>query len=253
MVYGIYQSAAGLQLNQYRQSVLSNNLANIETVGFKHDLTLVRERQVESREGFADPAWTDPTLDRMTGGSFVAPTYTVFSQGPFKETGNQLDVALDGDGFFMVQAGNEVRYTRDGRFAVNDQGELVTFAGKHQVLDESGKPILVPIEAKDRLSIDQNGRVRAGRTEFATLGIADFADKTCLLKTGGNLFKAVGATPTLGNTSLRTKMIEGSTVEPTQAMVSMIQVSRAYQLNATLVGLADSTLGRAVNDIGRIR
>ena len=80
MVYGIYQSAAGMIVNQYRQAVLANNLANLDTVGFKHDLTIVRERQVETAEDGLSGRLSDRMLDRMTGGSLVAPTVTSFEQ-----------------------------------------------------------------------------------------------------------------------------------------------------------------------------
>jgi len=253
MVYGIYHSAAGLQVNQYRQEVLANNLANAATVGFKHDLTVVRERQVESREGPSDPSWSNRLLDEMSGGSLVAPTYTTFEQGENEITGNPLDVAIAGDGFFVVGDGNQERYTRDGRFVVNRKGELVTAAGNRPVQGEAGRPVVVPAGARGRVRIDANGQVRAGDTVCGRLRTVDFPDKSLLRKTGGNLFEALGVEPINADVELRPRTIERSTVDPARTMVSMIEVARAYQFNATLLGLADSTLGRAVNDIARIR
>lgn len=252
MIYGIYQSAAGLQVNQYRQSVLANNLANLDTPGFKHDLTIIREREVESREGLADRSWTDPMLDRMTGGSLVAPTFTDFDQGNIERTGQPLDAAIQGDGFFTVLDGDEVRYTRDGRFVVNDQGELVTAAGHRPVLNESGSPIVVTPDAAEHVTIEANGEIRAGAQGFGRVGIVAFDDNENLVKVGGNLFQAVGVEPQPRETQLRTRAYETSTVDPTASMVSMIEVTRAYELNATLIGLADSSLARAVNDIARL-
>lgn len=251
MVYGIYQSAAGLQLNQYRQDVLANNLANLETAGFKHDLTVVRERPSATREGAGRPDWSDPSLAGLTGGSYVSPTYTAFTQGPLRSTGGRLDVAIVGDGFFEVQDGDQVRYTRDGRFAINVRGELVTPAGL-KLLGESGAPITVPLDQIDEVAITQDGDVRAGKNELGRLSIVDFEDKNGLRKVGGNAFEAVSVSPVSTSATLKPQFIEGSTVEPTQAMVSMIEVNRAYELNATLIGLADGTLGRAVNDIARL-
>lgn len=253
MVYGIYQSAAGLQVNQYRQAVLANNLANVDTAGFKHDLTIVRERQVESDEGFSQSSWSDPVLDRMSGGSLVSPTVTVFAQGMIKDTGSPLDVAIAGEGFFTVQDGNAMRYTRDGRFALNEAGELVTVAGNNQVLNDQGEPIVVNGVPTERVRIQASGEVRAGDTSFGRVGVVAFDDTSRLRKVGGNLMQAMGASPVPHDAQLRTGAIESSTVDPTQAMVSMIEVTRAYEMNATLIGLADSTLGRAVNDIARLR
>jgi len=125
MVYGTYLSATGLKTNQYRQEILANNLANVDTVGFKQDLAVIRERPIERREDAVDPSLSQDVLDPMTGGSLVAPTYTTFEQGMIQKTGNPLDVALRDDGFFTVEAQGQEHYTRDGRFTINAEGELV--------------------------------------------------------------------------------------------------------------------------------
>lgn len=255
MVYGAYLSAGGLMVNQYRMEVLANNLANAETAGFKQDLTVVRERRAEAAARMAGLEASAPWLQDMTGGSLVAPTVTSFEPGSIETTGRPLDVALTGDGFFRVAGPNgQERYTRDGRFTVNEAGELVTVAGSHEVLDDSGSPIVVPANARERVRIDAGGQVMSGDTRLAALGIVNFADQSLLRKTGGNLIESLGAKPTaMDDAALQVGAVEQSNVEPTQAMVAMIEVSRAYQMNATLIGLADSTLARAVSDIGRIR
>lgn len=254
MVYGIYLSAAGLQANQYRMEVLANNLANADTVGFKHDLTVMRERRAEAREGMRDPDASQSSLSEMTGGSLVAPTITSFEDGAVDRTGRPLDVAIAHGGFFKVQTADGERYTRDGRFLLSPAGELVTAVGGNTVLDVAGQPILVPPVAASDIRIDGSGEVRAGKAKASCgrIGIVDFDDRSLLRKIGGNLFESLGATPRDVKGSLISGALEKSNVDPVQSMVSMIEVTRAYQLNATLVGLADQTLGRAVNDIGRI-
>lgn len=253
MVYGIYMSAAGLQTNQYRMEVLANNLANTDTPGFKHDLAVVRERLVASRERMAGLDAGDQALDGMTGGSLVAPTVTSFEQGPIEMTDRPLDVAINGEGFFRVETPQGERYTRDGRFLINADGGLVTAAGFHPVLNANGTPIVLPPEAASAARIDGGGVVRAKDTSYGRLGVVGFDDQTLLRKTGGNLVESLGATSHDVTADLRSGALEKSTVDPTRAMVTMIEVSRAYELNSTMVGLADATLGRAVNDIGRIR
>lgn len=254
MIYGIYSSAGGMLVNQYRQEVLANNLANVSTAGFKPDVAVVRERQVESRESLVDPALSNALLDDMTGGSLVAPTFTSFEQGPVQPTGNPLDAAINGDGFFVVQDGTVQRYTRDGRFTINGDGQLVTVAGGKPVLDASGREIVIPRQASGRARIDSSGEVRVGDTVVGKLGVVGFDDPQLLRKVGANLLQATGGTKGRQvEANLAVASVEGSGVDPTQTMVSMIEVNRAYQLNATLVGLADSTLGRAVNDIARIQ
>ena len=253
MIYGIYQSAAGLMTNQYRQDVLANNLANVGTVGFKHDLAVVRERRIQAHEGLAGLTTGDRLLDGLTGGSLVAPTYTSSEQGALDETGRPLDAALVGDGYFAVHDGQGERYTRDGRFTLNANGELVTVAGGHRVLDVSGGPITVTGPEAGSARLHTDGSMRIGDQVVGQLRIVDIQEKNNLRKQGGNLFQAVGQRPTVSQAELRVGMVEQSTVDPMQAMVAMIESSRAYQLNATMIGLADATLSRAVNDIPRLR
>lgn len=252
MVYGIYLSATGLQTNQYRQEILANNLANLDTVGFKQDLAIIRERAIESREDAVDPELSQDLLDPMTGGSLVAPTFTTFEQGMVERTGNPLDVALQGDGFFAVEDQGVERYTRDGRFTINEDDELVTVNGQH-VLSDSGASIALPPESEGDVTIDGNGYVRIGQTLVSKLRTVKFDDNNLLRKVGGNVFQSLGANPHRADLNLEVGAVERSTVEPTRAMVSMMQVSRLYEMNAQMIGLADSTLSRAVNDIARIR
>lgn len=253
MVYGLWLSAAGLQANQYRQDVIANNLANVDTVGFKRDLSLFSERPTASREEFGDSTMSNRMLDQMSGGTFVSPTYTSFEQGPILETDKPYDLALEGDGFFTVRDGKQIAYTRDGRLALDTQGNLVTFAGARPVLNEAGQPIRIQPEQRDSLRIADDGTVRAGAATIAKLGIVDFVDKTQLRKVGSNLFEAPDKAQTKpAAASVRSGAVEASTVDPTKAMVAMIEASRAYQLNSTMITMQDTMLGRAANDIAKL-
>jgi flagellar basal-body rod protein FlgF len=253
MVYGIYSSAAGLMTSQYRQDVLANNLANVATTGFKQDLTAIRERLPASREELTDRAASDASLAGMTGGSLVAPTYTSFEPGAVETTGNPLDVAIAGEGFFRIRSGSAESFTRDGRFTLNADGKLMTATGHAEVLDTGGRPIKVPPALKERVRIDANGQVRAGSRSFGEIGVARFDDPSLLRKTGGNLLESLGAKAVETQATLQPGSIEASNVDATRTMVSMIEASRAYQMNATMIGLADQTLGRAVNEIARVK
>lgn len=253
MVYGIYSSAAGLQVNQYRQEVLANNLANVATAGFKQDLAVIRERRPASLEELGAADRSAEALAGLTGGSFVAPTYTSFAAGASETTGNPLDVAINGEGFFRVLDGQDERYTRDGRFTLNDSGELMTVTGRARVLSDAGQPIRVPPGQREALRIDANGEVRSGDTRLGRIDVVEFDDRSLLRKTGANLLQSLGAKAAPVEPVLQTGTVEQSNVDPTRAMVAMLEVARAYQLNATMVGLADTTLGRAVNDIARVK
>ncbi|HUW83505.1 MAG TPA: flagellar basal-body rod protein FlgF [Phycisphaerae bacterium] len=249
MIYGLWLSAAGLQANEHRQAVLANNLANAETTGFKQDLAVFRQRLTESQSSPAGMALAHPVLDGLTGGTFVRPTYTDFSQGTLDKTNSPLDVAIVGRGFFAVQDGDEVRYTRDGSFHVDAQGRLVTARG-HLVLDESGAAISVPSGAK--VSIGEGGRVLADDEQIGRLGLVDVSDPQRLVKVGQNLFDGqfVAEEPFAGQ--LEVGALEQSTVEPVTLLAHFIEAARAYQLNGQMITLQDGMLGRAVNDIAKL-
>ncbi len=253
MIYGLWQSAAGLQANRYRQDVIASNLANIDTVGFKRDLAVFSERAAAAREPFGDPTMSNRLLDSMSGGTFVAPTVTSFEQGAIRPTERPLDLALDGDGFFTVRDGRSTRYTRDGRFTVGPRGDLLTVAGGKPVLSDQGAPIRIPPGQAGSVRFSQDGTVWAGTTAIAKLGLADFADRSQLRKQGANLLAAPeGAKPQAASATVVSGAVENSTVDPVTTMVAMIEASRAYQFNATMISMQDSMLGRLVNDVGRV-
>ena len=163
MNYGLYVSASGVLTNLYRQDVFANNLANVETVGFKPTLASIRQRDPESVEDPGSLGVSQRLLDQLGGGVLAGPQRIGFAPGPLQRTGNPLDVALADDrSFFVVDytdpATGEAgfRLTRDGRLSLNGAGELVTQSG-FKVLDGEGEPIVVP--AGSRARIDQAGRV----------------------------------------------------------------------------------------------
>lgn len=253
MVYGLWLSAAGLTANQYRQDLIANNLANVETSGFKHDLAVFSERLSASREPGGESTASHEILDGMTGGLFVAPTYTSFEQGAIVPTRRPLDLALQGQGFFVVRTDQGTAYTRDGRLHVNSQGELRTVVGDWPVLGEGGTPVRIPRDRLDEVQVTADGVVRVSGAPVARLSLVDFADRQQLRKRGGNLFVAdAGASQRPASASVVSGAVERSTVEPMSTMVAMIEASRAYQLNATMISLQDGMLGRAANDIARL-
>ncbi|HRX87738.1 MAG TPA: flagellar hook-basal body protein [Phycisphaerae bacterium] len=254
MTYGLWLSAGGMQVNEYRQSIMANNLANVDTVGFKHNLAVIHERRMESAANPADQPYSNAMLDKLSGGMWVKPTYTSFNQGALEETGRALDLALEGNGFFTVSDGQDVRYTRDGRLLVDQDGTLrsVVGEGRYRVLDAAGQPIVLdrtlgaPVVGKD-------GAVMQGNAKVAQLGLVDFADHDALRKTGAGMFQNAGTQAAERATPMvHAGHVERSTMDPITGMVDMIEVSRAYQLNAQMVSLQDTTLGEAVSRVGRI-
>lgn len=248
MIYGLYNSAAGMMTNEYRQAVLSNNIANAETVGFKRDIATFAERL---------PAWESGeregpsarSLEGMSGGQWLGKTVTDFSEGNDTPTGNWSDLALEGPGFFVVQGEGKPLYTRDGRMQMNVAGLLVASSDGAPILNAAGMPIQLNPHG-GLPSVDTQGRVEQDGAQVAEVGIADFQDYGALQKVGAQRWAAPqGTTPAPSPALVRSGYTEGSSVQPVTEMVSMIEASRAYQINARMVSLQDETTGRLVSTI----
>lgn len=125
MIYGLYRSASGMMAATYRQAVLANNLANVETGGFKKDLAVVQQRAMAAQELPNATRFHDRFFDRLGGGLLVSPTHTDHTQGTLELTGRPLDAALVGSGFFVVSKGGEMLLTRQGNFSLDRDGRLV--------------------------------------------------------------------------------------------------------------------------------
>lgn len=246
MIYGLYQSAAGMLVNQYRQDTIANNLANVDTTGFKRDVPSFSERLVEaqSRSG----ATKNPLLDEMTGGVWPAKTTTDWSAGSADVTGNSLDAMIAGDGFFAVQTPDGVRYTRAGQFTVDSQHQLVTVGDGFPVLGDQGEPVEVPEDTKN-LRLMTDGKVTVNDQPIAQLQTVTFSDPSTLRKVGKGL--VVGDKPQPAQQQLRVGAVERSNVQPMSELASMIEASRAYQLNAQMVTMQDASLGRLVNEVAK--
>lgn len=252
MVYGLWQSAAGLQAQEYRQALIANNLANAETPGFKADRIAFQER-LNASSVRGEPSAKYSALDAMTGGLFETPVYTDFSQGGIIPSNSVLDVAVDGEGFLMVQSRDGVRYTRDGRLIMDNQGALVHAATGGAVLGFDGQPIVLDGTSSERIRIDESGQVRQGERSVGRLALVDFADHRQLEKTGGNLYAAdAGSRREEAGGRIKQSAYEASGVEPISALVEMIEAARAYEANARLISLQDESLGRVVSELGRV-
>lgn len=251
--YGLWLSTAGMKVNDLRQTILANNLANANTTGFKHDLAVVMQRRVESKESAGGAALAHPVLDGMAGGIEVRPTHYSREQGAIEWTGRPLDLAIRGEGFFTVSDSESTRYTRNGEFAVNAVGELVLAneAGRWQLLDSTGLPIRVD-PAGDKLSVSPDGTVRQGRATIGTIGLSANEDPNGMRKVGENLFEAKRGTMRPAGGTLVPESREMSTYDVVQGLASMIEASRSYQLNATLLQLQDDLTGQAVTTLGRV-
>ncbi len=249
VIYGLYHSAAGMLTNEYRQNVIANNLANAETVGFKQDRAVLAERQPAGSAGLRSGP-SAPDLAGLSGGLWLGETFTDFAPGRLTQTGQATDAALDGPGFFVVEADGRTQYTRDGRFCVTDDGRLCAASDGAAVMGVGGAPLRVNRFGGD-ISIDEEGRVTQDGFQHGQLAVVDFADPGALRKTSAARFDAGAATPVPAAARVLDGTLEGSSVEPVQELVHMIEAARAYEINARMVSLQDQSVGRLISVIGR--
>lgn len=231
----IYQVLAGAMATERQLDQIANNLANVNTTGYKQDRAvftdyLAQELKNQSA-GTADgqaPEAANPAL----------PTFPVFSngyldttQGSFELTGQPLDLAIGGDGYFQVkpEGSDETFYTRAGNFVVSAKGELVTVDGQ-RVLDASGNPIQLNLNGQEP-EVMADGSIQIGNTQVAKLGLVRFDQDWRLEKYGQNLLRApAGLTPqAVDNPALRSGALENSNVNAIVEMTRMIEAQRAYQ------------------------
>lgn len=255
-------AASGMMAQQTRTEIIANNLANVNTPGFKRSRAHFEDLLYQTVQGQQVLGQTDsqtaPAI-QVGRGTRLAAVQRLHEQGPIEQSGRNLDVAIEGDGFFQVQLPNgELSYTRDGSFQISDQGVLVTNAG--YAIQPS---IRIPQDASE-LTISPTGvvTVRRGRdvtpTEVGRIELARFANPSGLLSLGQNLLSATPASgqPVLafpndeGLGRLQQGSLEGSNVEIVQEMVEMIAAMRAYELSSKAVKQSDE-MGSIANNIVR--
>jgi len=250
MNYGMYVSAAGALANSYRQDVIANNLANVETVAFKRDLALMRARGTEA-DLKGQRRFTTAMLEGIGGGTFGLPTFTDFSAASLEATGNPYDLALAGPGFFQVLDGAKTNYTRDGRFMIDEKGRLATVTGHLAVLSDEGDPIV--LDRNLDFSVNESGVISQGSEIVARLGIVDFEDTSTLRKQGDNFITALaGNVPHGVGSCVKQKHLESSGVNAIEQLTEMIRAQRMFQTNISMLQLQDQTLGLAVSRLGSI-
>jgi flagellar basal-body rod protein FlgF len=256
MIYGLYLSATGVMTNSYRQDVIANNIANAETVGFKKDLALFDQRLTEAQQrrlATAGPlSPSNPMLERLGGGLLAHPTAIDTGQGEFEPTGSPLDVAIEGDGFFAVDAAGQTRLTRNGQFAIDSTGHLsLSNAKGQQVLDVEKQPI--QLEPGGGVRIGSDGTVTQHGRPVARLGVFDVADKSKLTKQGGTLisYGPQDLQPAAAAT-LHNEAVERANVDPATELTALMDTQRQLEANANMIRYQDQTLAKLVNEVGKI-
>lgn len=225
--------------------IIANNIANADTNGFKVENLMTKE--VDGAPAFTQGG---PRPVKFVGEDGVARD---FSQGGLRRTDGVYDLAIEGQGFFKVTTANGDRFTRDGHFRTNDQGQITTQGGD-PVVDDGGSPITIDIAKKGEITISSDGIVSQGAERVGKIGVYKFDSLSALEKTGDNLYQnAANQTPTVSDTAkVRQGMLEGSNVNPILQITRMIEVNRAYE-QATQMISSQSDLSRtSVSRLGKL-
>lgn len=254
MIRSLWISKTGLDAQQTQMDVLSNNLANVNTTGFKRSRAVFEDLLYQNlRQPGAQSSQQTNLPTGLQIGTGVRPVATarVHTQGNLQQTGNNLDMAINGQGFFQVQMPDGTNgYTRDGSFRVDAQGQLVTSNGF-----PISPAITIPTNAQS-VTIGQDGTVsitQAGSAQPVNVGsiqLANFANPAGLASQGQNLYTETQAsgTPntaapgTNGNGTLSQGYVETSNVNVVEELVSMIQTQRAYEINSKAIQTSDQML-----------
>ncbi len=256
----IYSAASGALVQAARLEVLSNNLANINTVGYKEDRAIFRNYMPgnENSTTGIDPDLVDSeeslnSLRYLESNSQVKfeGTKTSFEQGPLRQTENPLDFAIFGNGFFCVEDGDgNLKYSRKGTFSINEDGDLVTQDGL-TVLEKNGGEITLTGNA---ISVDEEGNISSDGNLVGTIKIIDFDKPYSLIKEGGTLFAPANETVKeidAEDYQVRQGFSELSNVNPIKVMTEMIEVHRAFESYQRVMRTMDETVSKSVNTIGR--
>lgn len=247
MPYGMYLSAEGAQVQSTRLEVLANNLANVDTPGFKRDVATFRARFAEAIEQGLDTAGSG-SINDIGGGVLMSDVRTDYSPGTLQHTGIATDFAIDGDAFFAVRKDGETLLTRAGNFRFTADGQLVSQQG-FPVLDEGGAPIVIDPN-QGPWHVDGKGTLtQAGAA--VPLALLQTASPGDLAKAGENLFRPLSAPQPVDPAlrSVRQGYVEGSGVNPTAEMMELIETTRAFEANVNLIHNQDQMIDALINRV----
>jgi flagellar basal body rod protein FlgG len=255
MLYGLYESATGVMANSHRLDVIANNIANSETVGFKKMTSPFRERLTQAQENPADATWSDPLLESLGGGLLLAPSAMDLSQGDLMPSDNKLDLGIQGGGYFAVSDKGTTRLTRDGRFQLDQQGNLVTADGSSRpVLGADLKPISLDATKISTTTIDVNGQITQAGAAAGQVGLFTVPDATQLTPHGNGQFDY----PDLQNSlsaatgAVRSGFTERANVDPVTEMTHMMDAERELEANANMLRLQDQTLATLTQQVAKM-
>ena len=223
-----------------QMDVVANNIANMNTTGFRGEKMLFIEHVVRSPGG-----------ERIFGDrlAFVRDIATVrdLSEGPLERTGNPLDLALRGNGYFVVETEGGERYTRSGRFHLDEEGQLVNNHG-HPVLSDGGEPFFFSTEDNE-ITISRDGTVATENGELGRLRVVTFENEQMLRVTAGGIYDTEERPDDVDSPDVVQGMLEGSNVEPIIELTRMIEVSRSYDAAKKFIDKEDERMRKVAREL----
>jgi flagellar hook protein FlgE len=238
MIRGFYTALSGIVSSMTRQAVVADNIANASTVGFKQSRTTQDDFQLQIMNSLG------PELGELGTGAIPTGLKLDISQGPLDVTGVKSDLAIAGDGLFVVRTGGGVAYTRAGDFVVDATGTLVTQQG-YPVLDTAGHP--VQVQPGQTFTVGSDGTIVETGQRIALVGWPPAG----VTRLGENLYSA-GGQLTPGTGSIRQGTLESSNTDMTMAMTDLISLERSFQMSSRALSLQDGTIADATQ-LGRLR
>lgn len=276
MLRGFYTAASGMLAQQRQTEMLTNNLANANTTGFKADQSSIRSfpemllQRMESKTVATDNSLQIPinkNVGSISTGVYVQEVTPLFSQGDIQKTELKTDIALvngsmpaDANGkmgtvmFVVENSSGEMRYTRNGNFTLDGTGFLTTSEGNY-VLDQNNERIQLN---SDDFTVDQDGSISENNQVIARLGVAFAENPDSLVKEGGGLFRAAEDELTDAYTeaevsfTLNQGVIEGSNVDESQTMTDLMAAYRSFEANQKMLQAYDRSMDKAVNEVGKL-
>ncbi|MCK6206656.1 flagellar hook-basal body protein [Bacillus infantis] len=277
MFRGFYTVASGMLSQQRKTEMLTNNMANANTPGFKADQASMRafpEMLLQSAGQYSLPVEkgykvpVNQPIGPINTGVYMQEAMANFLQGDIRETNQKTDLALvdlampineagiAGSAFFKVEgADGQARYTRNGDFTLDGEGFLTTSSGQY-ILDDGDNRIQL---ASDQFTVDEAGRITGANGETGIIGIAFAADPQRLIKEGGGLYRTDDGNPlenAAGNPDagfqLKQGFLEGSNVDSSRTMTDMLTAYRSFEANQKVLQAYDKSMEKAANEIGRV-
>ncbi|MBU5307826.1 flagellar hook-basal body complex protein [Clostridioides mangenotii] len=256
MLRGLYTSVSSMITNEKRQAVITNNLANINTIGYKNEKLISKsfdEVSISNRDKFAGGKGHKQVIGNMSLGVAMDDVVVNYTQGVIKQTGNKMDVAISGKGFFKVSDKNGQQfYTRNGNFREDTMGNLITSDGYYVLGTNIQTGAVEPIQVNGgSFEVSRDNTISINNTPKYKFNIVDIEDYATLNKVGNNVYTGDGEVAALGFETVQNS-VETSNVDMIAEVSDMMMYMREYEASQKIIQTIDSTLEKIANQIGAV-